>query len=38
MARELIGKEKHNYENCLFECPRACGWVDMTFAELDTHI
>lgn len=20
-----------------FDCPRACGWVDMTFAELERH-
>ena len=35
---KLTGKAASNTQTMMFECPRMCGMVDMTLAELEKHI
>ena len=35
---QLVAKAAQVTETALFECPRRCGWVDLTLAQLQEHI
>ena len=38
LPNQLIGKAAKVQRTAMFECPRACGWVDLTIAQLEVHI
>ena len=35
---QIEGMAAQALQTTVFECPRACGWVDMTLAQLEIHV